>query len=531
MNKISTIKKLVITLTVFSTLVMLGSCDKDFDDMNKNPYYPTVTSVGPLFNTVVSSLKLGWNEQMYVHNEVIYKHTQQAALVAEAWSNLSIGTEDIWGNYYVALAHIRDIERRLDAMENPDRPDSLNNVRGMVKVILAYKTFRVTDMFGEMPFFDAGRGFEGTEYLRPKFDSQEDIYHFLLDELKWAADNMSAMPQTPSGGKYYSIAEYDKLFNGDMNLWIKFANSLRLRHAMRLSEIEPVLADTIIGEIILNNLPIIKPGEDVLMLPAAQGWNRESSSWSFREHKHLRMGSTIWNQMSSTDSSDGSGFFDRRAFLFFETNNDEKWVAYPQIPDENTPPEGGIPYGTHRDLNYTIKGEANLFSPFNYFLIRDEYTVPEILLTGQEGHFIKAEAYFRGIGVPQDEDLGSAEYFEGVVASMEFWDGVKENSTIWVYTDPRYESVNLYNVANLIFFTEEKLKLLYAQQWIDLIRQPWEAFCLIRRTGQTPWEGEPLNYFRLPYPPSEAENNPENWSAQVTKMGGDVSTVKMWWMP
>jgi hypothetical protein len=42
-----------------------------------------------------------------------------AALTNEAWSNLSIGTEDIWSNYYITLAHIRDIENRLDAMENP----------------------------------------------------------------------------------------------------------------------------------------------------------------------------------------------------------------------------------------------------------------------------------------------------------------------------------------------------------------------------------------------------------------------------
>lgn len=530
MKKINTIKKAIFCM-VFISGILFVSCEKDFDDLNKNPYYPTVTSVGPLFNKVVSSLQLGWDEQMYVHNEVLYKQTQLGVLTAEAWQNLSIGTEDIWRNYYSALAHIRDIERRLKEMENPSRPDSLNNVKGMVKTILAYKTFRVTDLFGDIPFFDAGRGFEGTEYLRPKFDSQEEIYHFLLDELKWAAENMSASPTTPSGGKYLAITEYDHLFDGDINLWIKFANSLRLRHAMRIHEKEPALADTIIKEIIVNNLPLIKPGEDVVMLPRKQGWNRESSSWAFREHKHLRMGTTIWNQMSSSDTNDGSGFFDRRAFIFFETNNAEKWVAYPQIPTASTPAEGGIPYGTHRDLNYTIKGETNLFSPFNYFLIRDEYDVPEIILTGQEGYFIKSEAYFRGIGVPQDEDLGSAEYFEAVVASMEFWDNLKNNSAMWVYTDPRYESVNLYNVANLIFFSENKLQLLYAQRWIDLFRQPWEAYCLVRRTLQTPWEGDPLNYFRLPYPPSESENNTVNYTTQTSKMGGDFTTVKVWWMP
>ncbi len=51
---------------------------------------------------------------------LIYNQTQLVALTSEAWQNLSIGTEDIWSNYYIALAHVRDIERRLDAMENPN---------------------------------------------------------------------------------------------------------------------------------------------------------------------------------------------------------------------------------------------------------------------------------------------------------------------------------------------------------------------------------------------------------------------------
>jgi len=525
--------KIIHILLIFS-LVFFYSCEKDFDDLNKNPYATTITSIGPLFNNAVSSLKLGWNEQFYVHNEVIYKQTQLTALTSEAWQNLSIGTEEIWSNYYIALAHIRDIELRLEEMEDPNRPDSLNNVKGMLKVLLAYKTFRVTDLFGDMPFFDAGKGYEGVQYLHPKYDSQEDIYKFLLDELKWAAENISLDPQTPSGGSYLSIASSDHLFNGNLQLWIKFANSLRLRHAMRIAEKEPELANEIILEIFENNLPVIKPGEDVIMMPIEQAWLKESTNWSFREHKNLRMGTNIWNQMAENDSTNGTGFYDPRAFIFFETNNAGKWVAYPQIPDAGTPPSGGIPYGLHRDLNYTIKGNDCIYSPVNFYITRDENTIPEIILTGSEYYFIKAEAYYRGIGIALDPNLGSAAFFEGVIASMEFWDELKNNSSIWQYIDPNYDLANPYDVANKIFFLEnddEKLDLVYAQRWIDAFRQPWEAFCLTRRTGRTPREGDALNYFRLPYPPTESEHNAENYSTQTAKMGGDLTTVKVWWMP
>ncbi len=531
----------VIPRAMISAMVLWGvmsACTKDFEELNRNPFQPTQTDIGPLFNAVVSSLRLGWNEQFYVHNEVLYKQTQQAALTAEAWSNLSLGTEEIWSNYYQALAHIRDIEGRIAALETQQDPATLANLKGMVKVVTAYKTFRVTDLFGDMPFFDAGKGFQGIEYLRPKFDTQEEIYKFLLDELKWAAENIDPYGDTIPDRPFYTIDEFDNLLYGDMEMWIKFANSLRLRHAMRMADKDPVYAGEIIGDIINNNLPVLvgynldSPVlENVSMWPSQQNWLRQSTSWSFREHKNLRMGSTVWKQISTHDSLDGSGIFDPRAFVFFETNNEGEWVPYPQIPDAGTPPAGGIPYGTHRDINYAIKGEDCIYSPFNYYLTRDEEYVPEVLMTGAEVHFIKAEAYFRGIGVPADPNQVLMEYFSAARASVDFWDDVMENTPMWTNIDPGHGSTSGFNVANLIFLVEDQLGLIYAQRWLDAFRQPWEAYALARRTKHTPREGDPINHFRLPYPPSELENNAANCAEAISRQGGDEPQFRIWWVP
>ncbi len=528
----------VLTGVLLAGLLIHFSCTKDFEEINKNPFQPTETEIGPLFNAVVGSLQLGWNEQFYVHNEVLYKQTQLGALTAEAWSNLSIGTEEIWANYYQALALVRDIENRIEALEKERSPESLNNLKGMVKIITAYKTFRVTDLFGDIPFFNAGRGFEGLEYVRPEFDTQEEIYKYLLNDLQWAAENIDYVNDSINGQAYYDISQFDNLLYGDLEMWVKFANSLRLRHAMRMAEVEPDLAAEIIGEIITNELPVLEGYnvdlpilESVCMWPREQNWLRQSASWSFREHKNLRMGTTVWHQISNHDSLDGSGIFDPRAFVFFETNNEGDWVPYPQIPGPNTPPAGGIPYGNHRDLNYTIKGDDCIYSPFNYYLTRDEYDAPEVLITGAEVHYIKAEAYMRGVGVPVDLDQGNSEYFEGARASVEFWSDVMENTERWTNIDPGFAGTNAFNVANLIFMTEDKLALIYAQRWLDAFRQPWEAYALARRTKATPREGDPINHYRLPYPPSEIENNPANAADAISRQGGDEPTVKLWWIP
>jgi len=531
-------KKISFSIITILLLLFSSSCEKGFEELNQNPFAPTETGIGQLFNTVVGSLQLGWNEQFYMHNETLYPLTQLAALTTSTFPNVSLGTEDMWSNYYKALAHIREIEQRLNEMEETTEAEALNNVRGMLKILTAYKTFRVTDMFGDLPFFEAGQGYQDLDLARPKFDRQEDIYKFLLDELAWAAENININPEpvTEGGTPYLSLESFDTFFSGNLYTWIKFANALRLRHAMRMVEKDPAFATPILKEIIENNLPVIGQGEDVVMLPSAQSWQRESSHWSFREHNNLRMGSNIWGVLSETDASDGSGIFDPRAYLFFETNNANEWTAFPQVPDENTPDAGGTPYASQRDANYALKGQANIYSPFNYYLIRDNMDIPEVILTAAEVSFIRTEAYLRGLGVAQDVAIAEGEYLSGLFSSIKFWQNVKNNSTMWVNASPDISDQDIFALINnhprlSIFATEDKLKLLYKQRWLDAFRQSWEAYSLERRTKQTPRMGEALSHFRFKYPPSEVINNPENWAAQIAAMGSDEENVKVWWMP
>lgn len=523
-------------LFLIPLFTLFPSCEKGFEELNQNPFSPTQADVGAIFNTVLDLTRLGWNEQFYMHNEMLYGITQLAALTDASFQNSSIGTEEMWEMYYKSLAHIRAVENRLEAIEVEEQ--ALDNVRSMLKIITAYRTFRMTDLFGDMPFFDAGKGFEGLEFARPKFDSQEEIYKFLLQELQWANEHINAFPnpETESGQAYISLGEFDNLFFGNMTHWQKFANSLRLRHALRMVEKDSDFAEPILAEIIEGNLPVIEEGEDVWMSPEQQNWLNESVNWSFREHKKLRMGSNIWRFLSETDEKNGSGIYDPRAYIFFETNNVNEWVAFPQLPSSDTPASGGIPYQQHRDQNYSVKGTSNIFSPFNYYLIRDERQVPQLILTAAEVQFIKAEVYLRGLGVAADPGEADGLYTLGVVSSIKMWQNIVNNTEIWVNKQPTLSSGQIFSVVNhpniSIFLAENdeaKLQLIYQQRWLDAFRQPWEAYSLMRRTEMTPYEGDLAQHFRFAYPPSESLNNPENWANQVAKMGEDSETTKVWW--
>jgi hypothetical protein len=520
-------------------LVLLGAfffqnCTKDFEEINKNPFFPTTSEIGPLANNVIQSLRLGWNEQFYMHNERLYAITQLAARTAVGFDNTTIGTEEMWANTYTALAHINLIEKRINELSAED--EAKNNIRAQIKILRAYKMFRLTDLFGDVPFSEAGRGFEDLKYSRPKYDPQEEIYATLLADLEWAEKNMKAYPNpvTATGAAYLSLGDFDNLFFGNLALWRKFANSLRLRHAIRMADKNPQLALPIIKDIIENKLPVIRTGEEVCLWPRLLQWINTGLNDTFREHNKLRMGSNIWQQMSENNAEDGSGIFDPRARIFFETNNEDKWAAFPQVPDANTPTSGGIPYGRHRDGNYDIKGQDCNYSPFNYYLVRDDQDVPEILLTAAEVHYLKAEAYLRGLGVGANTALAEAEYTDGLFASIVFWQKIAENSAIWERKPPILSTGEIFGAINhprlSIFTATDKLQLVRTQQWLDHFRQPWEAFALWRRTNATPSEGPIPAFYRFTYPPSEAVNNPDNWATQVARMGADDSKTKVWWM-
>lgn len=541
MTEMKRFNKILLLLFMISMMV---ACTKDFNEINTNPHGFTTASDGSLFNGIIESMVLKGDEQFYINNEILYKQTQLAAVTKDAWGNFTIGTEALWDNYYKTLPSIRELEKRYDAAEPSS---SINRMKAMLDIVFAYKTFKMTDLFGDIPVSKAGYGFQDLEYLHPEYDTQRDIYLNMLAKLKTADSLLSdtAVEAEP----FLSFKAFDKFFKGDVMQWQKLANSLRLRYAMRMVNQEPELAGEVILDVLENNRPILvgydlaSPVlESACLWPAQSGFKNESLNWSFREHNGLRMGSTLWHLLSINDNGDGSGIFDPRAYIFFEPDGNNLWSAFPQVPDLTTPSSGGVPYGEHRDDagNFNIKGDNCNYSPFNYFLIRDQDYMPIIFITGAEVHFLLAEAYFRGIGVPADRDRADIEYMNGINSSVDWWkklsrtlqlplSALKFKDVVSIPQNLNAASV-LNHFGSWIATTDEEfLALIYTQCWIDAFRQPWDAYALARRTGLTPRDGGPLNHFRMPYPPSEYQYNSTNCNAAIARQGGDSPETKLWW--
>ncbi len=512
------------------------SCTDDFEEMNRNPFNPTEASIPTVFNKVTSSFLLGYMEQNAIHNGYYYYVTQQLAGSAPRYI-LAQGVDEMWGNYYTTLKNIRWLEKEMD-----NSSLKVDNIRACLNILFAYKTLRTADYYGDMPFSKAGYGAEGSEFYRVAYDKHADIYKTCLDMLKTAAEGFSTADDQLSfdGG--------DVLFNEDFEMWKKFANSIRLRYAMQIVDIDNPQAAAHISNILGDaaTYPLIS-GDEILGLwpKRLAGMTIASRPWSFSAENNTCMGTSMWNYMSDNDNTDGSGIFDPRTKVFFETNNDNEWVPQAQIGSNlvNTGKAysfGAFPNG--RDNASTIeewenKDVGTLFSSVNFYIASDDDTAPEIFMTVAEVHFLKAEAYNRGIGVSKNAATAEAEYEAGIRSSINFWYNLVELKGVeWYVFKPELatDDVDTYLAHSRVAFSANEtdaLNQIYAQVWLDSFRQPWVAFNLYRRTEATPHDisaDSENNFFKVPYPEKEKNFNEDNFNAALNGKENTPNNKLFW---
>lgn len=523
------------SLTIILLLISgsFYSCDRGFEELNKNPLSPTIVNYEALFNELTNSLRLGWNRQLFLHNEILYDVTEQGVVTAQTFGNIDAGAEEVWQNYYFALKNARQLEANLNELSEAD-PEATEVIKAQIRILMAYKTFQVMDLFGDIPYSEAGKAYAVDEVVRPKYDDAREIYLSLIQDLSEASEFLKNLPSsTALGNAFLRVGVGDALFGDNLGLWGKFSNSMLLRYLVRIYDKEPQIVETEIATLLTGGFDLINQGEDVVMLPRAQAWSNLGVNWSFREHNKLRLGTTMWNFLTENED-----ILDPRLNIFFEPNNEDEWVPFPQVSTSSTLQSGGAPYQKDvRDQVYSNKGEGNIYSSFNFYLVRDEQDVPEILMTAAEVKFLLAEIFLRGIGTPRDEFIAGFRYQEGMLASMQFWQEIAQGSLIWENQPPIFSTGELFGVSEHPRYkfvtgasTEDNLAKIYAQKWVDSFRQPWEAYVLARQTDLLPREKPVNTFFRFQYPSSEVSFNYENWKTQSDRMGGDETGVKLWWM-
>ncbi|MEJ2185103.1 MAG: SusD/RagB family nutrient-binding outer membrane lipoprotein, partial [Gemmatimonadota bacterium] len=213
---------------VAAGLVFAMSACSDITSINKNPNGPTDVAPPAILSGVIQAAVNGVDG-------VNSLNVRGAGLFAQYYSEIQYRDEDRyilrevdggWGFYSGAL---EDAQR----MITKGTAEGVPNWEAVGRIMKSYIYGVMTDAMGDIPYSEA---LKGDTVLQPKYDSQQSIYTALFADLKAASDEIA-----PAG---IGFATGDLMYNGDMSEWKKFANSLRLRLAMHLTNVDAATAQS-----------------------------------------------------------------------------------------------------------------------------------------------------------------------------------------------------------------------------------------------------------------------------------------------
>lgn len=538
------LESILSTVSILSLLV-LWSCSDQLTELNENP-----NTVGPSevnSNLLIPPIQSGLGSQYlslgFGNLSGVVQHTQEDGWFS-GYNHYEWGPNN-WGSWYNLLRNNKVLYEK--AVEK-----DLKFHQGMALTQKSFIYGMITDLWGAAPFTNALKGAESSELLTPEFDNQEVIYKGILEDLKSAASLFA------TGDNTGYLSGYDLYYDGNVEMWHKFANSLILRYSMRLSEKLPDLARAGVESVYNSGVYLQFADEDATMgFPG----NSEATSWPLAVEYDLSQSQWRRRKPCKTLMDKLLEYDDPRLEVWFQPVH-VRWVAdYTlTVPTEEFIREDGellegvisytdkefqikinqegheytrhfnpdlyepdepftlAPIDTHRyvgllpGLGYpdyynanpttgqTVENQhasqlSNLYKQSNGELLKAR------LASAAETHFILAEAALKGWAT------GDAE--------TNYNNGIKNSLTTWGVADQYASYIAEDGVAY-----EGNLEQIIEQKWIAAWTATAEAWFDFRRTGLPDLEAgpaslEPVLPVRFIYGDNSLFNNTENTNAAI----------------
>lgn len=457
------------------------SCDPgDFGNMNVSPNNPsTPNSAGFLsgalrnFGTMTTEMVPALYTQQF--GDITYIEDSRYKTINFNFSNYYTGP-------LIAYQTIIDLNTNADTKVTAAANGSNNNQIAVARIAKAYTYMWMTDRWGDIPYSQA---LKGKANFSPAYDTQQSIYTDLFNELK------EAQAQFDGG----ATVKGDIILGGNIARWKKFANTIRMIMALRLSKIDAAKGKTefaaaMADGVLASNADNVKYG----YLSEANNEHPLYNNYITTNRKDFAVSNTFVNYLTKTK--------DPRIAAMADPNLEQKFV--------------GVPYGvfppTWKAQDVSLAASA----------IRQQNSSANIVTYAQV-LFSEAEAAKLG-WISGD---AKALYESAIKASLEQWLGSAATATV-VSTFLQQPDV-AYNDA-------KALEQIATQKWVALFYQGNEAWSEWRRTGYpalTP-PPSPLNPsgqipHRLAYPVTEQTLNKVNYDKAVAAQGPDTQDTRVWW--
>ena len=500
-------KKIAVAFMAVAMLSTTVGCTDSFKEINTDPDNALEVPNGSLLAYCLYFTSDVFYDRWFALDEPMSfcGYVSKMSYIDEAKYQFRPGVQDSnWSYVYRVLNNVMDIQRR--ATEAP-------NLLNVAKIMEVHVIQIATDRWRDVPYSNAVQMAEG--YLNPTYDTQEQIYPAMLAKLKEAADGLAA-----GGG---DKVEGDLLFGGDLTKWQKYCNSLRLRLAIRISEVAPDLAKSTVEEVLGNpeKYPIMDSNDDNAFF-----WYDGSDS-------------NYWEPIASAYRTRKAEFSCSAVMVDnLLANNDPRIHVYcsptpsSQNPKDIDDPESGYKSdytdGTPVYRGYIIGAKANAVSK-KYSVWGHRYGIDlggfSPWMRVAEVYFHIAEAKMLGYNVGSYAATAEEAYNKAVAFSLE------ENEVSDADADAYLAGAGKFDGT---------IKKVWYEEWVAMFKQGMEGWSLYRRTG-TPENmyiapGRPAQYenhnvspLRSPYPSTERNLNKANNAPFDAEVVDNLWGKPMWW--
>jgi hypothetical protein len=487
-------------------LVGAAACHNDtITNINNNPNSPEDVPATSLFTTAARTATSQWLGSGFDlrGTEWVAQHLAEVQYPDEDdYKRLlaSAGTTSGWFNnpYTGELEDLRRVILKGTAANDA-------GLYGPAEVLRVWDFSYITNTFGDIPYFGALVGDSVGASLSPKYDAQKDIYADFFKTLDAASKSLS------SAGN--SLGKADPIYSGDPKKWQKFSNSLRLRLAMQLSNVDPATATAQVAAALAAPGGVFTSNSDMAVF-AWPGDGVYDNPWAtnFQTRDDHRMSQTLMNVLLASG--------DPRISIFAQPTVSDP-TKYAGMPN-------GLTQATAQPYFNTTSRPGKIFWPVaNQSGVSGGTGVsqPSFLMTYAEVGFLEAEAAARGIG-GLNASQAQGFYNNAITASLNQW-GVSDASKISTFLA----------APNIAYQGGTAGQVQIAQQeWVGLYSDGGQAWALWRRTCQ-PATLKPGPYAiintvprRMQYSTTEVTVNAAQVTAALAQMGGtDDFTTRMYW--
>lgn len=434
-------KKRIIFLVVVLLTFIVG-CTEDFEEINTQKDAVVIVEPGIMFTPLLQNPTRNYQRNINLYPD----------LFSQYWANTVDGFEspryeyvDGWiGNQWNEFYTQTLVESNQLVTWYGEDPVYQNSI-AQLEIWICSEWARMLQNYGDMPYFGAGEG-ESVPY-----NSEQEIYYDLFDRLTNAVNSIDATDES----QYAYAVEQDLIYKGDLEKWKRFGNSMRLRLAMRLSNVDPSKAQAEASAAISAGVMI--SNEDAAQIPL----------WSGGFYDYLHQMADAWNNIRVSNTF--------TALLYNQSSVSEdprtrKWLRY----KADSPLVGNAQIEGVSNGYDILPADANDFSTINLeggysgFVGNDGDTLLYLpYMFYSEVLFLRAEAALRGWVSGDANGL----YQDGVQASMNF-----------VGVDAGDATDYINGLSVLSGSNEAQLKQLITQKYIANFPNGVEAWADFRRT-------------------------------------------------